>query len=176
MLKAQDLVIALVIRLVPQSWGYATLAEFTGLSTSQIHLSCKRLRKSDLLRQDAGEAWHVPASNLSEFLTHGMRYVFPVRPGEPTRGIPTAHTAAFVASEFAVGAEVLPLVWPTVNGEVKGNRLEPLHPCQLRCIPRPGGEPVYRALVCIDLLRVGQARERAWAAATLNALLGHAER
>ncbi len=176
MLKAQDLVCALAIRLVPQAWSYNSLSAYTGLSTSQSHISCKRLGDAKLLRQDAGAAWQVPGLNLAEFLIHGVPYVFPARLGEATRGIPTAHSAAFVTSAFAASESTNALVWPTMDGEMKGNSLEPLHPCQLRCIAKPGGEPIYRALVCVDLLRVGQSRERAWAADTLNELLQHAER
>ena len=176
MLKSQDLICALAIRLVPQAWSYSTLSAFTGLSTSQSHISCKRLGDARLLRQDAGAAWHVPALNLAEFLAHGVPYVFPARLGEATRGIPTAHSAAFVAAEFVSSETAAPLVWPTLDGQMKGNSLEPLHPCQLRCIAKPGGEAIYRALVCVDLLRVGQTRERAWAADTLNSILQHAER
>lgn len=176
MLKSQDLVCALVIRLTPQAWSYSSLALFTGLSTSQIYISCKRLCDAKLLRQDAGSAWQVPYLNLGEFLAHGVPYVFPARLGETTRGIPTAHSAPFVASEFAPSDGATSLVWPTIHGEVKGNSLKPLHPCQLRCIAMPGGDPVYKALVCVDLLRIGQTRERAWAGDTLNSLLQHAER
>ena len=178
MLKAQDLICALVIRLVPQAWSYSSLSAITGLSTSQSHLSCKRLGEAKLLRQDPGAAWQVPADNLAEFLAHGVPYVFPARMGEATRGIPTAHSAPFVANAFAVG-EATALVWPTMDGEVKGNSLEPLHPSQLRCLAKlskPAGEPVYRALVCVDLLRIGQSRERAWAGSTLRDLLEHAGR
>ncbi|MBA3586030.1 MAG: hypothetical protein H0W41_00150 [Chloroflexi bacterium] len=176
MLKAQDLICALAIRLVPHAWSYSSLSAFTGLSTSQSHIACRRLVDAKLLRQDEGAAWQVPAANLAEFLAHGVPYVFPARLGEATRGIPTAYSAPFVASAFVASNDAAPLVWPTMDGEVKGNSLEPLHPCQLRCIAKPGGEPIYRALVCVDLLRVGQARERAWATDTLNALLQHAER
>ena len=176
MLKAQDLICALAIRLIPQAWSYTSLSAFTGLSTSQSHISCKRLGDAKLLRQDAGTAWQVAGLNLAEFLTHGVPYVVPARLGEVTRGIPTAHSAAFVASAFVAIEGATPLVWATMDGQMKGNSLEPLHPCQLRCIAKPGGEPIYRALVCVDLLRIGQTRERAWAADTLNALLQHAER
>lgn len=173
MLKAQDLVCALVARLVPQAWSYASLSAFTELSISQSHISCKRLRDAGLLRQDPGEAWLVSAPKLTEFLAHGVPYVFPGRVGEPTRGIPTAYTADFVAKAF-VADQATPVVWPTLDGETKGSALDPLHPCQLRCIAKPGGEPVYRALVCVDLLRIGQSRERAWAKDYLLDLLKHA--
>ena len=175
MLRAQDLISALVIRLVPQAWSYASLSGFTGLSLSQCHLSCKRLSEVNLLRQDAGEAWRVSAANLTDFLAYGVPYVFPGRIGEATRGIPTAYAAAFVREAFVADQDA-PVVWPTLDGEIKGSALEPLHPCQLRCIAKPGGEPVYRALVCIDLLRIGQSRERAWAKDCLQELLKHAER
>jgi len=115
----------------------------------------------------------VSAVNLAEFLAHGVPYVFPTHLGEQTKGIPTAYAAEFVLEAFAAN-KANPVVWPTMDGEVKGSGLEPLHPCQLRCIAKPGGEPIYRALVCVDLLRIGQSRERAWAKDTLSTLLKHA--
>lgn len=173
MIRSQDLVTALAIRLVVRSWSYPALSDFTGLSISQSHMSCSRLREAGLLRQDPGEAWLVSASKLTEFLSHGVPYVFPGRIGEPTRGIPTAYAVDFVAKAF-VSDQATPVVWPTMDGETKGSALDPLHPCQLRCIAKPGGESIYRALVCVDLLRIGQARERTWAKDYLSDLLKHA--
>lgn len=173
MLKSQDIVCALVIRLVPQAWSYPSLAAFTGLSASQCHASCKRLQKASLLRQDPDEAWQVSAQKLTEFLAHGVPYVFPGQLGEPTKGIPTAYSAEFVSQAFTA-TQTIPVVWPTMDGKAKGSGLDPLHPCQLRCIAKPRGEPIYRALVCVDLLRIGQSRERTWAKDTLSTLLKHA--
>jgi hypothetical protein len=173
MIKPQDILCALLIRLRPEAWNYATLAAHTGLSVSQNHASCKRLRESRLLRQDPTTGWMVSAANLTEFLVHGVPYVFPGRIGEPTRGIPTAYAAPFVAEAFA-NVQATPLVWPTMEGTVKGNALDPLHPCQVHSLSMPGNEPLYRALVCIDFLRIGQSRERTWATTTLTAILAHA--
>ena len=175
MLKAQDIVAALAVRLLPQVWTYHGLSNLTGISVSQCHSSCKRLREIGLLHDGVMNSWQVPSAQLTEFLVHGLRYVFPAQVGESTRGIPTAHSAPFVAEAFVVDAGAPALVWPTIDGEVRGNRLKPLHDCQLRCIAKSGSDRIYRALVCIDLLRVGQARERAWATTILESLLSDAK-
>ncbi len=173
-MKSQDVIYALVVHLVPRAWTYPSISDFSGLSASQSHMSCKRLREARLLRQEPGEPWLVSAANLTEFLTYGVPYVFPVTIGEPTWGIPTAYAAPFVQEGFVPG-KYDPVVWPTADGKVQGNALDPLHACQLTCIDKPGGDSIYRALVCIDLLRMGQSRERAWAKDTLAEALRHAK-
>jgi hypothetical protein len=172
MLKSQDIVLALVMRLVPKIWNYPGVSAFTGQSASQCHISCQRLMAVRLLRQDPGEPWQVARANLLEFLVHGLPYCFPVVPGASTRGIATAHAAPFLADVFAAH-DAVPVVWPTMDGTVRGHSVQPLHACQMRCLRQPDSEQIYRALVDIDLLRIGQSRERAWAKDDLARLLAN---
>jgi len=86
-LKPQDLVLALKL------CGYlsgrppiSVVAGELGLSSSEVHGAIQRLRTSRLL--------HGPAlkdkpniSGLEEFLVHGLKYAFPAKHGEVTRGI-----------------------------------------------------------------------------------------
>lgn len=176
MLKGQDVIILLLLRLRSgQFWTYGALSKATGLSTSQCHLAHKRLRESGLVNAGVRDPWQVPVSNCLEFILHGLRYAFPAKIGALSRGIPTAQSASFVKEHFvneeSVGSAY---VWLDPEGSEKGSSLEPIHSCQLRFAPEksPGSANddtlMYEVLVCIDLLRVGRARERNWAVEALK--------
>jgi hypothetical protein len=162
MIKGQDVIILLLLRLRPKHpWNHEALAHATGLSTSQCHSAQKRLREAHLLGQGPHSPWHVPESNCSEFLLHAVKYIFPGKVGSQVRGIPTAHSALFVAKLFR-GVNELGYVWPASEGDSKGISLEPIHPCQLR-FGSAKNQDMYEMLVAIDSLRIGRARERNWA-------------
>ena len=176
MLKGQHIIILLLLRLRPeQSWTYEALSKTIGLSTSQCHHAHKRLRESGLVTADASGPWQVPIFNCLEFILHGLKYAFPAKIGASSRGIPMAQSASFVKEHFvnedSMGSAY---VWRDPEGLEKGNSLEPIHGCQLRFAP--GKTPdsskedslMYEVLVCIDLLRVGRARERNWAVEALK--------
>lgn len=71
-----------------------SLVEETGISKSQISLSLNRCYEIGLAKID----WKslLPKANtqaLMEFISYGIRYVFPVKAGEITRGIATSFAA-----------------------------------------------------------------------------------
>ncbi len=174
MIKGQDIIILLLIRLHPEvSWTHAAISQATGLSLSQCHLSLNRLRESGLLSKGMSASWNAPEARFIEFIIHGFKYVFPPKIGMRARGIPTAHSAPFLADTFR-NSNTQDYVWPDPQGTHKGNSLEPIHPCQLRFVRgKPTMESLknremYELLVCLDLLRIGGARERNWAAETIK--------
>lgn len=164
----------ILLRIRPgRFWNYQSIADELGLSTSQCHLAAQRIRAAGLLGQDKSEPWHVPASNCLELIIHGVKYFFPPEIGAQARGIPTAGSAPFIQANFASNDSQVPYVWPDPEGTISGSALSPVHPCQLRFAPgkkiSASFDPaMYEAMVCIDLLRVGRARERAWAAEALK--------
>lgn len=165
-MKSQDVVMMSLLRLHPQEkWTLEELSARLGQSVSQCHAARKRLREARLLSSDPARPWHVSAENFVEYMIHGVKYDFPPKFGAPVRGIPTAHSSAFVSEQFRnVGGDASKVVWPSANGSVIGRALDPLHSSQLHLCSQPGFEDVYKLLVCVDLLRMGQSRERAWAA------------
>jgi hypothetical protein len=67
------------------------LAEETGISKSQVSLALQRSEDVGMVRKDRQTG--VPRANtraLFNFIVHGVRYVFPAKSGELTRGIATA--------------------------------------------------------------------------------------
>lgn len=132
----------------------AQVAADVSLSSSQVHQSLKRLGGSRLIDAESGRPL---LRAVEEFLIHGVKYAFPARRGEATRGIPTAYAAAPLNLEIGESGE-LPPVWPAAEGRVRGLTLEPLH----KSVPRAAlkDPQLYELLALIDALRGGRARER----------------
>jgi hypothetical protein len=196
LLKPQDLTIALELGLEPgKARTLSEVARAVQLSASEVHAGISRAEAADLV--DAGER-RIVVRNLMEFLEHGVRYTFISRRGGVTRGIPTAHSAAPLASELAgiagsrkryadgrakdaddaASPETLsplqslsdvPVVWPHPEGTMRGESLEPLYPTAVdAAIERPR---LHECLALVDALRVGRAREREMGARMLRARL-----
>jgi hypothetical protein len=146
-----------------QADSLAALARRVGLSLGQVHNALKRLQAARLLI----EPRQINRRALYEFVTHGVRYVFPGVLGGITRGVPTAHAGPGLAEIFG---DVDPVVWPSSSGTTRGESLEPLYPAALRLVG--SNPPLYCALTLVDAIRVGRARERAVASSQLAQLLG----
>jgi hypothetical protein len=150
-LRPHDVVVALQLALTPGA-PYRALALAVGLSQGEVHNAVKRLAFARLVRPDT-RAVHRGA--LLEFLAAGVPYAFPAEPGPDTRGVPTAHAAPPLASEFP---DVAAVVWPAAEGQRRGAAVEPLY------AGAPGtfrsNRELYELLALVDALRVGRARER----------------
>lgn len=99
-------------------------------------------------------------ANMVELLVHGARFVYYVRPGELTRGIPTVHAAPPLAAQMS--SEANPPVWPDPTGDARGQAIAPLHG-SVPAIARKDSE-FYEVLALIDAVRIGGARIRKLAA------------
>jgi len=138
----------------------------TGLYAAAAH------RKPADERTSLDSAAVVNRHNLAEFALHGARYAFaperlPVGPG-----VPTSHSAPAFAGVFAPDQE--PLVWPDAHGTLRGEGLEPLHPCVPGAALRDAA--LYELLALFDALRAGRARERNMAVTRLQKLIDPAAR
>src|SRR5437899_1881687 len=90
------------------------LAKELFLSTAEISNSLRRCRESGLLYLSDLEK-RVNRPGLLEFLSHGLRYVFPPQKGGLVRGIPTAAAAKPLKEHFVDDREP-PSVWPYPEG------------------------------------------------------------
>ena len=157
-LKPQDVVVLLKL-LLPRWVGmpYAALATELGMSSSEVHAAVQRAAAAGLinplLRTANREA-------IAEFLIHGLKYVFPTKRGEMTRGIPTSVGAEPLAAQFQASDEPVP-VWPDPEGKVRGYTLAPLY----KSVPLAAKRDpeLYILLILVDAIRSGRARERALA-------------
>jgi len=156
-LKPQDVLVVLkLLVLGRRPWSYAGLAVDLGMSPSQLHAAVKRALAAQLLVRP-GDQIVVNVRNVEEFLIHGLRYVFVPERGEMTRGIPTGADAPPLKGRFAKTGEP-PWVWPYAEGHVRGLSFSPLY----HLAPQAAlfDEGLYEALVLVDAIRGGRARER----------------
>jgi hypothetical protein len=167
-LKPQDLLVCLALAdRGPRPWTYADLSENLGLSASEANMAVERAMTAGLLTpstEPRGKPGPVRAA-LLEFLVHGVRHAFFVKPGPIVRGMPTAHSAPPLLQHLRGGDEP-PLVWPDAKGEQRGQAVEPLYPSVPDAARR--NPKLYELLALTDALRCGRARERKLAASELG--------
>jgi len=126
------------------------------ISSSEVHAALKRLVLSRLVSSDAGGNRPLLQA-VEEFLVHGVKYAFPAKRGEVTRGVPTSYAAPPLNKQIEPGAE-LPPVWPFPEGQQRGVSLEPLYKTAPAAALRD--PTLFEMLALIDALREGRARER----------------
>jgi hypothetical protein len=163
-MRPHDVVVLLKIASKKDSpWMMRDLAYELGISPGEISESLQRSVFAGFITPDKTR---LMRQNLLEFLVHGLRYVFPQRPGPMVRGVPTAHAAPPLVDEMAQGE---PYVWPHGEGNVRGESIEPLYAgLPDACLK----DPVFHEYMALcDALRVGRVRERQLAEEELKSRL-----
>ena len=152
-MRPHDVVILLKIAALKDSpWLVKDLAQSLNISASEVSESLNRSSLVGLISEDKKR---LMRNNLMEFLEHGLRYVFPAKPGAIQRGLPTAHSAPPLKDLILAGESY---VWPWAEGQTRGQAIEPLHRgVPDACIKDPF---LYELLALTDALRLGRARER----------------
>lgn len=146
-------------------YSVRALAEETGISKSQVSLALQRCLEIGLVRKDRRTG--VPRANaraLFNFIVHGVRYVFPGKPGEITRGIATTFAAPVLEGQLYSSGELL-MVWPDARGHSKGQAIEPLFKSVPYAVRRD--RELYAMLALVDAIRLGHPRESKLAAERL---------
>jgi len=156
-MQGQD--IALLLKLAIQNdprMRSCSLAESLFISPSEVCKSLKRSAESGLLYISDGEK-RVNRSALMEFLSHGLKYAFRPARGSLVRGVPTAAAAEPLRSHFCEDVYP-PVVWPYVEGKVRGISLAPLY----KGAPRAALQDpkFYGVLALCDAIRSGRTREQ----------------
>lgn len=180
MLKPQDIVIFLKIlstmTLTQDSRDALSqnkLAVLLCMSASEVNAGVKRLVLSGLLSpvltgDPKNKVIFLPSkSACEECLISGVKYFFPAKLGEYTRGIATSYAAPILKAHFILGDDPIP-VWPYAEGDQRGLALEPLYssvPKSLAEFPDP---LFYELLVLVDAIRSGRTRERSIAITLLK--------
>lgn len=139
------------------SYSVRALQASLGISKSEIASALKRCQQTGLLRIDTStQLPRVNSKALLGFIEHGLRYVFPVKPAEIVRGIPTSFSAPVLQGTLMSGGDLIH-VWPDAYGNRKGQSITPLFrtvPGAVKKDPR-----LYEYLALIDAIRLGNARE-----------------
>lgn len=155
--KPQDVLVALKLSLGDTGRSYADLGADLGMSASEVHAAVRRLGEARLTEP---ESRNIRREALRNFLVHGVPYVFPARPKEVTRGMPTAWAAPVLAGKVRADDQLRP-VWPDPEGRVQGAAVRPLYASAPQAARRDPA--LYDLLALVDALRLGRARERALA-------------
>lgn len=154
---------------VDSLYSVRSLERFTGISKSQVNLSLNRMQEVGLSKTDNNKG--CPTVNkqaLLEFIVYGIRYVFPAKLGELTRGIATSVAAPVLSQQVRSSAELMP-VWPSAEGDQKGLAVEPLHKNVMQSIK--GDDLMYDLLALTDAIRIEQVRTKRIAVDLLTELL-----
>ena len=152
-MRPQDVAVLLKILLLKdQTWMKKDLAGALFISPAEIGHSLNRSQLAGLV---GGDGKKVLKKSFLEFLIHGFPYVFPVRPGGVTIGIPTAHSAPAL-NKFIVSEEKI--VWPYPHGKARGYAIAPLYKGAIEASLRD--PDLYDLLSLCDVLRIGRIREK----------------
>jgi len=140
-----------------ESYSVRALQASLGISKTEVASALKRCQQIGLLRLDPStQLPRVNSKALLGFIEHGLRYVFPVKPAELVRGIPTSFSAPVLQGKLMSGGDLIH-VWPDAYGTRKGQSITPLFktvPGAVKKDPR-----LYEYLALIDAVRLGNARE-----------------
>lgn len=167
-MRPQDIAILLKIALTGTNWVSRNLAYSLAISQSEFSESLNRSVMAGLLAEDKKR---VMKDALLEFIEHGLKYVYPQKPGATVRGLYTAHSAPPI-NAFIHSSE--PYVWPWAYGEHRGQSIEPLYKnAPLACKNDP---QLYELLALVDVLRVGKIREQQIAINQLQKKLSYNEK
>jgi hypothetical protein len=175
MLKPQDCIILIKLLANPGiDWSQRQLAKALCISLAEINAGIKRLGDAGLLRKDKDDRLFPNINAAEEFLISGIKFFFPAKLGEYTRGMPTAIAAPIFHDKIALGNDPIP-VWPDAFGEKRGVALAPLHPSIPKALRENPDQSFYELLVLIDAIRSGRPRERNLAADLLKEKLKYAK-
>ncbi|NWB94414.1 hypothetical protein HX882_00740 [Pseudomonas gingeri] len=139
------------------SYSVRALQASLGISKTEIASALKRCQQIGLLRSDPKtQLPRVNSKALLGFIEHGLRYVFPVKPAEIVRGIPTSFSAPVLQDTLMSGGDLIQ-VWPDAYGNRKGQSITPLFKTVPGAVKK---DPLlYEYLALIDAIRLGNARE-----------------
>ncbi|NNC37849.1 MAG: hypothetical protein EX271_03090 [Acidimicrobiales bacterium] len=140
-----------------ENYSVRALAELLGISKSEVNYSINRSKYSGLLIKSRNNSNpHVNIRAFHQFIVHGLKYVFPTKPGPLARGIATGFAAPVLENKLLSAGEEI-YVWPDAKGDEKGQSIEPL----FKTVPFAikNDEFLYGALALIDAIRLGKPRE-----------------
>ncbi|MBO4227827.1 hypothetical protein [Bradyrhizobium neotropicale] len=138
-------------------YSVRSLETLLGISKTEINASIKRSLSTGLAIKDRESGRPKPnRRNLDSFIIHGLKFVFPAKPGAMTRGIPTAFAAPMLKGRLVSGGEYI-YVWPSAEGHDMGQSVQPLFKSVPEAVQKD--ERLYEYLALVDAIRLGNQRE-----------------
>lgn len=133
------------------------LGQSTGISKSEVSNALNRCISAGLAKLGRNSALpQVNTRALNEFLAHGLKYLFPVRPDPIVHGLAIAQAAPVLADKLLSGGEHI-YVWEDALGSDMGQSIEPL----FKSVPNAArqDEALYAMLALVGAIRLGNERE-----------------
>ena len=160
-MRPHDIVILLkIIAKGDKDWLMKDIANELYISNSEVSESLNRSVLAGLIASDKKR---VMKQALMEFITSGLKYVFPQQPSGLVRGIVTGHSAPPLSS--MIQSDEL-YVWPCAEGNMRGFSIEPLHPNVPKAVLKD--HILYELLALVDAIRTGNIREQKMAITELK--------
>ncbi len=164
-MKSQELLVSIgLLSNGKKAWNYSLMAKSLKISPSTLHSSIAAL---DYARLFDSEKKSLILVSLQEFLLHGLKYVFPIRPGSVVRGVPTIYSAPLLKANFSPNGDQF--VWPSSKGDIRGQSIIPIH----EKIPEISlqNPSLWELFAALDAIRIGRARERELGIQTLQSYI-----
>ena len=172
-IKGQDVVVLLKLvsfqeqeeEMGPSRWSFQreaphsvrSLESLLGISKTEVNASIKRSLSTGLAIKDRDSGQPKPnRRNLHSFIVHGLKFVFPAKPGAMTRGTPTAFAAPMLRGLLISGGEYI-YVWPFAEGHDVGQSIQPLFKSVPEAVQKD--DRLYEYLALVDAIRLGNQRE-----------------
>lgn len=152
-----------------EPFSVRSLEASLGISKTEVNASINRSLSSGLAIK--GREFGRPQPNrrnLYNFIVHGLKFVFPAKPGAMERGVPTAFAAPMLDNLLMSAGDYI-FVWPYAKGKEKGQSIEPLFKSVPEAIQKD--ERLYEYLALVDAIRLGKQREAKLAADHLEGRL-----
>lgn len=166
-MKPQDILVVLkLLSIHEKDWTQAQIADSLMISKAEMSVIFTRLRTCGFL--DVSKRY-LQKLAIREFLIHGLKYVFPAKPGTKVRGIATAFSAPPIQKHITSGEEIY--VWKSAKGNRRGIEIKPIYKTVPKIINDLPG--LYELLVIVDTLRIGKVREVEIAISELDKRLNH---
>lgn len=128
-----------------------------GISKTEVNSSIRRSLASGLAIRDRQDGRPLPnGRSFLDFITYGLKFVFPAAPSAITRGVATCFAAPMLDGLLISAGQYI-YVWPAPEGEAIGQGVKPL----FRSVPvaaRQDGR-LYEYLALVDSVRLGGPRE-----------------
>jgi hypothetical protein len=169
MLRPQDILITCkLFALGDAEWPIRKLAGSLSISIGEVHGAIERCKAAGVLGTPRGKL-NVNRRKFFELSSVSVPQVYYAVRGSVETGVPTAMHAESLKGVFSRDGRPIPLVWISDLGTVKGESLLPLYPTVPRAVQHD--PTLHQLLALIDVVRVGDARDRKLATDLLERMI-----